>query len=886
MIIFGGFSAIRLITPSNDELALIYLKAGQYTDAQKYVDRIMEDSDPTVKNLMPLLELRIRHGSIEDAINLLEKLVENNPNLLEARQLLGLYYKLAQRPFDELHNQEEIRKIRPTVELLEKLVVSYDLLAMYPQEIDVLYQLVREYPEKPDNFIKLAILLASRKQWIEAADVLLILRKRHPDVMDSQLAILHTDMLLMVGENEKALMASKSWLTNHFDPYHASVFGDLLHYSANAELAWRLLEPYQGAALHSADLLTKWIELADATGRQDAVMPIIERQFEKGKLAIKVLPQLVAMALKQENNELAIKVVNALPDKAFPPWLKHLFIDYAIDKGEVKTAEFLTKRLDVDFLNDNPVKTASLTWLLGNKVNTTFWLDRAWSNEKIKIEHLQSGIALLLEMGEKQTAMAWAQRAVANPNSPSWLIADLRQYFFDNGRYSDGFIVFDNLYKSRKGMEVEKGWVLFSALEGKNQSAIIHWIKNLKESEYGFLKDLTYGAFNGGNTNIALVGAKIINKHYQNRESRLLLAEIYVLAGQLQKAMKIAKILADSQNSEDRLIYGSIVRQSWEKNLAVSDIMLDLANKSLNNPKLYGLAQNYGELGYLALDLGDQSLAEKSFLIAAKNITSPKNPIVGQLRYLWGPKAPKEAVSWLLVRAKKSSNENITGWMEHLLNSGQPQLVVDIGMKRLELLGKNHRFSDLIQEASLRLDNKAMVAELMLRQIPFVQKDIKRLMTISRAALDLDLKNTASIIMKTLLKSDPKNTFALKNLGIFAMEQKRWQAAERYFQRLLVQPKATHQDYLYMGDVLINKGAKERGEMYLRAALDMLETSQTYKERSTKARLLHRLGMKKKAMNQYAQLLHEKKDDHWLRADYVELLFEMDRLDLAQQLLN
>ena len=885
LIVAGGFAVKNLITPSNDEMALIYLKAGHYSDAQKYMDRIHQESDPTIKNLLPLLELRIRFGGIKEAIDLLEKLVANNPKLLEARELLVLYYRLAQRPIDELQTQEEIRKLKPTQKLLETLVARYDLLAMYPEEIDVLYQLIHEYPKKPEYFIQLTKLLASRKQWIDAADVIMALHRRHPKSMSPDLALLHADMLLMVGNRQKALAETKSWLKSNFDPSYASVFGDLFHYGADAETAWELLEPYQGAALHSTDLLIKWVELADATGRSAQVLPILEKHYKQGKLTLKILPQLAEMAMKSQQMELAMQVVATLPDSGFPAWLKHSLVDHVLDKKNVEHAGSLTTILDVEFMNKNPIKVASLAWLQGNKVDTGFWLDRAWSGAAINGDHLQQGMALLLEMGEKKQAMSWARRAVSDPNAPSWLLADLRQFFLEEKRFVEGFALFSRLKLQREDFEVDKGWLLFSTIAGKNQNGVIVWLEQQQQNLGNFLAELAYVAIDHGNYPVALVAAKKLDEREQNRDSRRLLLETMLAVGHLEQAMEMAAKIAGSEDSEDLKLYGQIVRKVWEEGKPVAATLKELARNSLHNPPRYGLAADHVELGYLALDLGERDLAEQSFMLAAKD-AGPKSPIVGQLSYLWGPQAPKKAIAWLLKRSNAAPPEQLAGWMEHLLNAGEPQLVVEVAGSRPKLLGRDYRFADLLQEALLRLDKKQMVAELMLHQLRLAPQKPKRLRAMGRAARDLDLKSTAAIIMKALLQHEQNDPEALRYLGGMALADRRWQEAEGYFQRLIVQPKANHQDYINLGDALMGNGADERGKLYLQEALAQLELSSSYAERSTKARLLHRLGMQERALFYYAQLLAEKKDDHWLRADYVELLFDMKRLDLAQRVLG
>ncbi|HIJ82762.1 MAG TPA: hypothetical protein HPQ00_00985 [Magnetococcales bacterium] len=882
-----GLAAGVVILPSHDELALMHMSAGRFEQARRHMDDSLAEAPATVHTLLPMLELRFQRGDVEGAIAALEQFVAANPDILESRTLLGRYYRVAQRPMDELRNLEQIRNRHPSLKVLEELVSRYDLLAMYDQEIDVLFQLVREYPQHPQHFIRLAELLVTRERWLDAVDVIHALRGAHPESIDADIILLLVDTLILSGNPKEALAESREWLQGRFDPEYAAMFGDLLHYGVGPELAWSLLEPWLGSALRSNELLAKWIELAGVMNKQERVLPTLVKRYRQDKLPPKVWPQLSELALKNGNIALAQEVAARLESPAFPGWLKDYFIDRALADQNRAIADFIAPHLDATHLTHMPLKAASLAWLREEKTEATRLLDWAWKQGYFELEDLNLGISLLTRMGERKKAMEWARKAVMDPSASEWLISDLARFFIDEKQPEEGLALFSHLKGRRDLPAVRQGWALLATMTSdRHNDQVIAWLDQEPGLLQPFLSEMAYGAFNYRNLKVAAAAAEKLHRLTGNDADQRLRAEILLALGKPEEAMKLARVDDAGSNTDARRFYGRIVREAWEKGFPVKPEMRRLLVLSRHSPDRYALATDAADLGWMALELGERQMAQDSFFKMARK-AGPDDPSVLQLLHLWGPTPPSEGLAWLVGRAREDIPKNRALWLQRLLDVDRPQSVIQLGRAFIEERGPDSKIEEQIMEALLLQGETQEAQRFLIRQIEAAHASSEQLRALGKQASALDMGAASLLAYEALLKQDPYDLHALRTLAAADFFNHRWDRSETRYRRLLSRNAGEPLDFLRLGEAIINQGRESHGQAYLRQALGLLEKQNPkgFDERAMIARLRDRLGLKQKACVLYARLVEERPKDHALRAEYVSLLLEMNQTDLARRTL-
>ncbi|MBF0295143.1 MAG: hypothetical protein HQL96_08120, partial [Magnetococcales bacterium] len=462
IIVACGLLLGQELVPDGESLALIHLKARNYTAAKDYFARFDHSESLPSDRLTPLLQLHLQTGDVNGAVDILERFVSRHPRHLEARRLLVDYYRLSQRPVDALNNLEAIRALRPSRALLEELAERYDLLTLYDRERDVLRQLARDHGENPAYHVRLAELSAAAGLWREAAEALIQFQARHPREMNHDLVVLQADMLILDRRPEEALTRSREWLERAFDPETAAALGDMFHHDVDARMAWNLLSPWGERASGHDALLAKWSELAQAVGEGERALEYLEGLSNAGRLPLRVVPQLVELALAQDREEVARRAVTRHGGQAVDEWLLVFYLDHVIDRKKVAAARFLTGWLNESFLAARPLQAARLAWLAGERRVALARLEAMGRELRGDLNLWIGAHGLLVEMGERERAMTLARELARRPDAPEWLLSDLAYQFIERGEALEGWRLFGGLLGRRAEPGVWRGWALLA----------------------------------------------------------------------------------------------------------------------------------------------------------------------------------------------------------------------------------------------------------------------------------------------------------------------------------------------------------------------------------------------------------------------------------------
>ncbi|MCP5200274.1 MAG: hypothetical protein H6977_09675 [Gammaproteobacteria bacterium] len=285
------------------------------------------------------------------------------------------------------------------------------------------------------------------------------------------------------------------------------------------------------------------------------------------------------------------------------------------------------------------------------------------------------------------------------------------------------------------------------------------------------------------------------------------------------------------------------------------------------------------------LEAGDKAGAVAIHLALAAD-EAPGGESVDTLLWLWGPRPPPAALDWLAARAAASSGRTRAAWAALLAELGAPRRAAELlaaaarGAQPEPLVVE--RYARALLDAGARGELEAFLAA-------YVARAPRRAMLhwAARTASEADLVRVAQRAWLALLEIVPDDPRALREVGLAAFDAGRRGDAEQYLERYLARIDDDYEAHFFYAEALEERGFHNRAEPHYERILALLATSADpgFRARVVRAQTLHRLGHEEAALAAFEALLDERPGEGHLRADYVTMLLDAERLGRARQVL-
>ena len=296
-VTLGAFALSLTLVPGEQEYALIQLRSKQYGKALESYVAMWQAGDRSVSVLIPLTQLYLQHGEVNRAAEAMQQFVAKNPDHLEARRQLGLYYQYAQRPSDYVQNLQAISRLDASEAVLRELSDSYNLYGQYDRQIEVLHRLVRLYPEDPQDFLHLTHLQAAERRFDAALATLDLRARHHPDAMNDEIVEIYVQLAFAAQQPQRALRVVESWLSADSNPSSVAPLVSLFHRHGEPALAWKLLEPYDARIDDEPALLAEFARVRYDLGDAEGAWARLARLDAARRLPRAVIPEAIQLAL-------------------------------------------------------------------------------------------------------------------------------------------------------------------------------------------------------------------------------------------------------------------------------------------------------------------------------------------------------------------------------------------------------------------------------------------------------------------------------------------------------------------------------------------------------------------------------------------------------------
>lgn len=941
MVVAIGVSL--LLIPGGQELALMKFRDRDYEEALPAYERRYADGDRSAATVIPLSRLHLQEGRVERAIAVMEGFIATEPKSVEARQLLGVLYRGAQRMGDYLTNLEAIETLAPSEETERELATLYDFYADFERLAIALGRLADRLPDDADVVTKLAAILAGRGGETAAVVRLQTLDDRLQGGLPGDARELLMSLLLELGREDEAVWRAARWLDRRPAVTDMLALGNQFTDAGRADLARDLLLPFEGRAGGDPAFALTLIDLDTATGALAEAHRRLLAFRNRGAIDDAWLGRFVALSFGAGQPRLALDAVRGRDLALVPDWALTGLAEAAFAEMDFRIVDRLTNELGDDFLGERPLLAANIALARGDAAGAARWASQALNDQTLPLVERLAAVGLLSRAGQRERATAALDRVVPDGDLPDEAAVELAELHLQLDRPKAGLAWVEARLRSCPSPALEAVWARMAARVG-DASKVTAWLNSASGADVGVLQDIAAAASERGAVDLALSAARRAHDRQPTLASGLALANALVAAKQPEQALALIEPLLGGGGASVEELYAAALDAAgrtaelvglWSARLRRADLpeeerkrllyaLLERKAHAAALPFLKDMAARHGgewlfaytdaarrsgataelaaflaaraqedrqpaeerrRLAFLLLELGDKGGAERAFLKLGAG-QGPDGSDVRQLLFLWGPRPPPGAMDWMerRARAAKSPAEQVQ-WYERLLASGGAGRVA----KAITQGGQPESpwlMAVYIDALAARDDGAALVAAL--RTALPGERDPERLRRYARLAEQARANDVAADAWRALATLRPDDADALRQLGMLAFDGNRLSEAERHLRRYLMKRSDDYEANYFLGEAL--NGLKRRADAvpFWSRALDLLrsrgagdpETGQA------EANLLHRLGQVDEAVALFERLRRLRPNDRQLKADYVSVLIESGRMKEARHVLD
>jgi len=890
LLAIGAVAAGFYLAPDHEEIALMQMNDAHFKDALKYYSSLRAKGNTSINVLVPLINLHVHYGDIDQSIELLKSFVTKHPRSIEGHKRLAALYKSSQRFNHYCKELEILQELAPSTNTLRDLADSYDFLGLYENEMQALARLVvsKDYKPREEDYVALASFLRVDHKPDEAVYAILTLIDLKKYAVSIETMHLAMQLLLETGEKQKAFSIAQKYLNKYGQEKDAITLSVLLQQQGQFDSAYALLVPFLPNISRSSDLLQQVITLQLAQGKDADAYALLSSQFNKGNFPYLLAAPLIDLAVKYKNYTQAEAVIHTVPLEKMPEDALLRCADQWFLLKRPDIALYMQSRLGKEYLRQDPLLEAVL--------------DVAVHDTPEKMEALLAIPPESIALPEQKMIIAgicvergFTERASALLNGMP--VADIL-HTLDAQQYAQLYLDADEaeqavalLNAARPGSppetqaRVDKTLLLLAAGEGKTES-VQQWFKDHPDDNGPWLSEAYWLADRYQRDALALILAQRLYRSEPTPQNQMQLTEALLLNHRYAEALAELQPLAQ-KDPDARALYLEVMAD-WIHRAGIKEVpdanrrALEALVTSILKDNTVSLEEKRN-MAYLLEKTGSRNKAENIFLAIAANQPFA-SPDVSELLGFWGDNLSPRALDWLEKRARNVSDDEKPEWLAYLNNTGHPQTV-------LAILGGSEEFSPPIADqyiSALVTVHDTKLLNNALKQEIDKEEDPQRLKKLATIALQEDLPVTSEKGWRKLYSLDPDDADAEKELGLQALAVNHYTEAGRLLKKYLQHNKGDYQVNYAYAEVLQHKEATEQARPYFEKAQNQLAgiSQKTIENQSDEAHLLYRNNKIGKSIVLYRKLLSQFPQNKTIRADFAELLIENQQFEEASRVLG
>ena len=662
VVIVLGFSL--LLIPRNAELGLMYKKGRQYELAKYEFNKQSQKGDLSTKVTIPLMELFVYFGEIDQAIDLIERFVAKNPKDVLAREMLGNLYRDGMRLKKYILNLENTNHLEPTEKRLRELIYLHQTQGQPKKALEYLKKVIQQFSATSKDYYSLATLQAKNANYSDAVHTLEKFEGEQPRSVSIEMKELQVHLLMDLGQIDRSYERASRWLKDNFSFSSLTRLVQLFRSKQQGSTALKLMKTFD-SSFKEFPLATLNSTEKKINTTSDSTLPLEkEKSFVNAELVRLLRKEYIDLQFQNLTKKEALKKMHELFKREKLP--DSLLEDYRDLAEELKEHSLL---FDLA-LKASPENADKILLLDLSELTLTAQVSDSMKKILVKFgDGFLSSRPLLAarlmdRLSDRESTFRWLKRVEAQPNLSLDQQLELIHFYNKLGVPERARI---------KNVALEKMNAL-SKEEALSDSLIEEYIDlALELKEYSLLFDMALKA----------------SPENVNKNLLLLLSELTITAPVSDSMKKVldkfgdeflsprpllaSRLMAHLNDHESAFRWLQTVESRPDLNLDQQIAMVHLYNK-LNVPERAKTKIDLGRLQKLItqkLGESDISPSKKKDLIHALTGFGALEPALPHLKIL----AETEGGDWVFnyVKALKVLNrtKQLAGFWEGRINSGQ-----------------------------------------------------------------------------------------------------------------------------------------------------------------------------------------------------------------------
>lgn len=457
-----------LLVPGGEELALMYFKDRRFEQAESAYRLELSRRGMQRKLVVPLNELQIQAGHIDEAIGLLGRFSHEHPEDADVLELLADYHRLAQRPAEQVQSLERLTALAPTAGRWRELARWYDVLERPEDRRRMLRLLVAGEHADAHEYEALARLDAASAALPAAAATLERLWRKDRVSFEPATLMLYGALLADTGKEDALPELVNDWSERGGSPTVILELARVLDERNRPQLALGVVQALSPSMRESTEALMLSSNLQLRLGRGNLALQALLARDSEQRLPDALQIQLIDAALATGDEQIALQRAQALTGDQLPPWMLPVLIDAALRAQRPDAARRLFDSLDDATLAAQPLFAARSTLALGD-------LDaaRRWA-------HIAAGAA---RDDTARTELALVYRTLGEDARARELLAMLSLDTLDSELRTEAINLYLALGEAQRGLQkLERsgdtqspGWALLSTATGREEQ-VLEWL--------------------------------------------------------------------------------------------------------------------------------------------------------------------------------------------------------------------------------------------------------------------------------------------------------------------------------------------------------------------------------------------------------------------------
>lgn len=555
MLLAAGFAGSLLLVPNESELALMYFRSRQYSDARPFLEKRYAAGERSVDVVMPLAEVYVQDGEVERAVQLLRQLQASDSDRVALFQQISVFQKYNEQMQDYLGTLESISRMAVSEESLRELADQYRYANDNMKLIPALQTLTARYKGDPDEYLELTNLLAAGSRFREAVDVMRRFETRHAAAVSAESTELFVSVLLDSGEPGQALEVAARWLEKHRDSDSVVRFASLLRTRGLPEYSVKLLTPFDKAIDGDPSLLGEWVEEKTAAGKTSEAFDRLERFRRAKPLSEGLIVPYVNLALEKGDLSRAVEAAQQYGLIRLDDAVLAMIVERAFTADQPVIASRVVLAAGSGFADSHPLLAARVALARGDWADAGRRLQAAENLPSLSIEDRVKAASLDVSLTRPLEAEAQLSRIPIQSASDS-LLLEVSRLYITIGRSAEGAQRFDQLRAGKSTFPVAEAWAMLAAASGRGDE-VARWLSAVPANlvPEAFLNDLNYIAQDHNQTGLAAAVAERLYLERPTDKYRMQAARALVADGKPAAALPHLRALLKSREPEAEETY-------------------------------------------------------------------------------------------------------------------------------------------------------------------------------------------------------------------------------------------------------------------------------------------------------------------------------------------